>query len=158
MTPLVHITSLESAISIILSGRYHPFQSHPTLTDSGLNAFIVDSIPNLRQEFGGVGARLLLNWNGPVEKRNNFPLPPNVLCTDMPWRVVVPLGTTEHLTLAGLDASDEEWRNLDVDLPLLFRLPLLDRFGKGQLRKKVEARIAGGHPITVMTQKHHRRR
>lgn len=97
---LFHITSLERLVSIVRKGRYIPAYSKPAASDSGLNAGIVDQ-PLTEQHFEARGARLILEFDGPLVKFENFPLEVGSVYDNLPWRVIVPHGTKEGLTMTG---------------------------------------------------------
>lgn len=107
---LFHVTSVERAISIIISQRFEPFDSSPAALDSGLNAGIVGE-PLSSQKFEHHGAKLIMEWSGPVIKGaisdNPFPLPIDTLYNALPWRVVVSHGTTQYLRAVDIQCSDQ---------------------------------------------------
>lgn len=105
MPRLIHKTSLDIAIVIIRTGVFKAARGG----DAGINAFVEGKPKNLNQYVEATGATLKFNWSGPVRVNNTFPLEPNTLHEDLPWRAVVPVGTTRHLIVIGLDADDDVW-------------------------------------------------
>jgi hypothetical protein len=128
---LIHITSLERAISIIRSGV---FWAHGG-GDAGLNAFVDGQPVNGANEFAANGAVLKLHWSGQVLENHEFPLQPNVLHTHLPWRAVVPTGTTCHLTAFALEAEQEQWISLAGKSPFYC---LTKKMKEGFVANKVE--------------------
>jgi len=116
MIKFKHITSLESALSIMRSERYRPVRG--TASDAGLNGLQLGRIGWDKQYFTGTGARLYFEWSGPVEFGPGSA--PNVLFDQMPHRVFVPTGTDRHLRLTGFKAAPEAWEQYYVKLPWYF--------------------------------------
>lgn len=108
---LFHITSLDRAISIIRSGRYRPAYPSPLSRDSGLNAGLVGQ-GLAPQQFEAVGAKLLLEFQGSIKPKAEYPLTVGYVYDELPWRVVVPHGTKAGLTVVGLELfSDTRWHD-----------------------------------------------
>lgn len=96
-----HITSQDSAASIIKSGRYYPVSTNPLNNDSGLNCFCFNQSYNLNQCFGGVGAKIVFDWTGPYQitlPSTPPPLSQNMLHDQSPWRCFIRGGVT-HMNL-----------------------------------------------------------
>lgn len=114
MIKLSHITSLHSAVSIIRTGRFNPVSQDPLCADAGINSFIDGREANLDQHFEEVGARLILNWHGPVQLPGNFPLQTDVLYDYGPWRAFIPVGSQRYLNVASLECSPGGWADLET--------------------------------------------
>lgn len=107
---IVHITSIDAALSIIRSRTFVPASTDPLNGDAGLNGLELSQSHECNDWwFTGTGARLLFEWDGPVDTSTTVPLSPNVLHDDMPYRVVVPAGTTRHLALTGFEPDPDLW-------------------------------------------------
>lgn len=109
MIILKHHTDVASAVTIIDEAQFRPRYPDPRAGDSGLNCFIEGRPANRGQCIERQGATLSLGWSGPVQTGGVFPLTPDVLFDFLPWRAVVPHGTTRHLAVLGLEASQNAW-------------------------------------------------
>lgn len=109
MTILLHITGLANAIAIVKSGVYLTSGADDTGSDSCLNSFVLGREKCLGQDFESAGAVVRFEWLGPMRINNDFPLEPDVLHLDLPWRAMVPTGTTRHLRITGLRANFTHW-------------------------------------------------
>jgi len=86
MKKLIHVCSIASCINI-LNG------------DSGLNCFVDGEKFNKEQELTGEGAEIYIEWNGHFKytsMNEKFPLSPNILYIQPPWRAVIPFGTSKN--------------------------------------------------------------
>ena len=150
---LARRTSLAEAVSMARTGVFWPLSCDPMYTDSGLNAFIADQPGRLDQIFRSSEIWLVLYWKGPREVTSTFPLARNVLCIDLPWRVVVPVGSDEHLSIAGLSASEEVWSDYHVKYPwFCLGTRLKNRYRRTVItadRAVLERAIEEGHSIRV---------
>ena len=107
---IVHVTSIGSALAIMRSRVFLPASPDPLNGDAGLNGLELSRSHECNDWWlTGTGARLPFEWGGPVDNSTTVPLAPNVLHDDMPYRVVVPAGTTRHLTLVGFEADPDVW-------------------------------------------------
>jgi hypothetical protein len=113
MVTFMHITSLESALSILRSGQFHPVWGTPA--DAGLNGLQLGRVGWNEQYFTGTGVRLFFQWSGPVEIGPGST--PNVLFDQMPHRVFVPIETREHLRLTGFTAAPLTWQQHQFEIP-----------------------------------------
>ncbi|RDE07567.1 hypothetical protein [Pelagibacterium lacus] len=113
MIEFMHITSLDSALSILRSGHFHPVRG--TLADAGLNGLQSGRIGWNEQYFTGIGVRLFFEWSGPVEIGPGSA--PNVLFDQMPHRVFVPAGTEQYLRLTGFRAAALTWQQRRFKIP-----------------------------------------
>ncbi|MAN76217.1 MAG: hypothetical protein CML24_03205 [Rhizobiales bacterium] len=113
MIEFMHITSLESALSILRSGRFHPVRG--TQADAGLNGLQLGRVGWNEQYFTGIGVRLFFQWSGPVEIGPGTT--PNVLFDQMPHRVFVPAGTDQDLRLTGFKAAATTWEQHQFEIP-----------------------------------------
>lgn len=106
---LHHETSPSIALAI---ARSRKCLAGPILGDSGINVEIVGHPKQfLRGQAAHNGARLIFEWDGPVEHKNP-PLgyKPDHLYDEHPHRGIVPVGTTKHLHLVGIDLiNDSSW-------------------------------------------------
>lgn len=109
MIILKHHTDLASALRIIEETQFRPRYPDPRAGDSGLNCFIESRPANRAQWIERHGAILSLGWTGSVQIGGEFPLAPDILFDFLPWRAVVPHGTTRHLTIIGLEAPQSTW-------------------------------------------------
>lgn len=149
MPILIHYTSLENAISIVRSGVF--------LTAGGgdacLNAFVEGRPASRGQEFQAEGVALRFDWSGPVRVNNAFPLETDVLHDDLPWRAVVPVGSTQHLRIVGLDAKEDAWIEAVGSAPwycLTARMKSSYRRDRAEVLKgEIEGRIATRPPVVV---------
>jgi hypothetical protein len=92
-----HITSPAGAVAIVDRGIFYPVSNHLLNNDNGLNCFGYRAGYRMGQHFEGEGARLILEWSGPVAVTHpdtSPPLPPNVLHDQHPWRCFVRGGST----------------------------------------------------------------
>ena len=139
---IVHITSIDAALSIMRTGTFRPVSSDPLNGDAGLNAFDV-SMPGEYNElwFSGTGAQITFEWDGPVDTRTDRPYPPNVLQDQMPYRVFVPVGTTQHLTLIGFEPDPQAWDNYELDLPWYYLTPTMRRKARRRALIALQAEI-----------------
>ncbi|SDG90515.1 hypothetical protein [Pelagibacterium luteolum] len=119
MIEFAHITSVSSALKILRSKVYRPAQ--PQRSDAGLYGLIANDRSTYSEptsEYGG--ARLHFEWTGPVTTRPDWEPPrnpsPNMLNHHLPFRVFVPIGTTRHLRLTGLEITPGGWAN-DLAVP-----------------------------------------
>jgi hypothetical protein len=71
------------------------------------------------QEFNAVGVRLILEFNGGTpRKMMALPLPLGHVYDDLPWRAIVPNGTTEGLTMVDLELDQEvHWHDAVTEPP-----------------------------------------
>lgn len=150
---LARRTSLVEAVEIARTGIYRPQSCDPALFDSGLNAFVADRPGVLSQAFASDEVWLVLYWRGPEQESDTFPLPPNTLCVQLPWRVVVPLGSDANLTIAGVSASEADWRNYEISYPWFCRVwPLKSWYRKraaSEGKARLEKAIDEARPIRV---------
>lgn len=108
---IFHITSPTCALAIVESGIFYPASTHRLNNDNGLNCF--DARPGYRmgQCFEGVGARLVLEWNGPVvatHPNTSPPLTPDLLHIQHPWRCFIRGGTNKQLLrVVGIQFSED---------------------------------------------------
>jgi hypothetical protein len=112
---LFHITSPSDALSIVECGVFYPVSEHRLNNDNGLNCF--DSRPNYwNNRCEGYGARLLLEWTGPVEVTHRDTPPPlktEVLHDQHPWRCFIRGGTSaRYLRVVGIRLSPREVNSL----------------------------------------------
>ncbi len=118
-----------------------------------MNSFVEGKPYNKKQHMGANGVRLKFNWSGPVRINNDFPLEPDTLHEDLPWRAVVPVGTTQHLTIVGLDADYDEWAEAVGVAPWycltnLMKTAYRERHAK-ILKLEIENRIQTRPPVVV---------
>lgn len=93
---IFHITSPASAVAIVERGTFYPVSNHPLNNDNGLNCFCYKPGYWMGQYFEGEGARLILEWFGPVAVTHpdtSPPLPTDVLHDQHPWRCFIRGGT-----------------------------------------------------------------
>ena len=94
---IYHLTSPARALAIVNSGIFYPASRHPLNNDNGLNCFSYRPGYRIGQCFGGEGARVILEWSGPVAVTHpdtSPPLQPNVLHDQHPWRCFVRGGSS----------------------------------------------------------------
>jgi hypothetical protein len=108
---IFHITSPSDALSIVECGVFYPFSENRLNNDNGLNCF--DSRPNYWNNLcEGYGARLILEWTGPVEVTHRDTRPPlktDVLHNQHPWRCFIRGGTgARYLRVVGIRFSPGE--------------------------------------------------
>lgn len=113
MIKFMHITSLDSALSILRSKSFHPVRG--TLADAGLNGLQSGRIGWNEQYFTGIGVRLFFEWSGRVAIGPGSA--PNILFDQMPHRVFVPAGTDKYLRLTGFTAAPATWQQRQFDIP-----------------------------------------
>lgn len=113
MIKFIHITSLQSALSIMRTGKFRPVKG--TDSDAGLNGLQLGRLGWDEQSFTGSGAGLLFEWTGPVEIGTGSS--PDNLYDQMPHRIFIPGGTQRHLRLTGFIAAPQTWDRHHVDLP-----------------------------------------
>lgn len=92
-----HITSPAKAVNIVKQGVFYPASDHPLNNDNGLNCFGYRAGYTLGQCFEGTGAKLILEWSGPVaitHLNTSPPLPSDVLHDQYPWRCFIRGGST----------------------------------------------------------------
>ena len=97
----------ETAPAIALNvARTKRFSAGSILGDSGLNVEIVGHPmgPYHPDQAEHTGAHLILEWSGPI-RRSFEPhgYPPDIFFDQHPHRVFVPVGTTCHLRLTGVE-------------------------------------------------------
>lgn len=120
-THLSHYTSLGAAINIVRSKTFKTASRDPLNTDSGLNAGIVGQ-PLANQQFQGWDVTLFFDFDGPLVPMSQFPLAVGAVYDALPWRAVVPLGTTKELRLVKLEEEDDcDW--LDCIPPVPWWMP-----------------------------------
>lgn len=71
----------------------------PSAPDSGINCFIAGNDYDRRQWMEGNGAEIHFEWEGPVlevSPDEPFPLEPNILYNQAPWRAIIPAGTDKR--------------------------------------------------------------
>ncbi|WP_227107774.1 hypothetical protein [Chromobacterium rhizoryzae] len=109
---IFHVTSSASAVAIIKRGIFYPASDHPLNNDNGLNCFRYRSGYQMRQNFVGEGARLILEWSGPVVITHpdvSPPLPTDVLHDQYPWRCFIRGGTKfQFLRVLGIHFAKGE--------------------------------------------------
>lgn len=136
-----HITSPSAAYQIARTRQFKAFSLNPENADSCLNLLLakhfyqpITVIPN--QIATGVGACLILHWEGPIEtlKRwedgralntlyhqpwSSFSLGDTTTDPANYWRSIVSIGTYKHLKLVGFYFDDTVVRKawLDNELP-----------------------------------------
>lgn len=117
---LYHFTSASNAKAIMDSGKFKPASLHPLNNDNGLNCFAFRSGYRLGQCFEGTGARLVMEWNGPVETTNQNvspPLAPDVLHDQHPWRCFVRGGSKTGTLFMTAIRFDKETVDAMVPIP-----------------------------------------
>jgi hypothetical protein len=155
MPLIVHETDLMSAISIINSGHFIPCYNDVGAGDSGLNALICGAPQNRGQNIEGRGAKIYLQWDGPVRIGGLPPLEQNMLHDYGAWRAVVPYGTTMYLSVSRLDVDDEsDWRSAIGPAPFYMRFsPVLRDFWFErkicELKNNIDRKITEGGAIRV---------
>jgi hypothetical protein len=114
---LFHITSIENAIAIVRTKHFRPEYPDPLASDSGLNAGIVGrQLPP--QQLGGQGATLFLDFDGPLVPMGSFPLAIGFVYDALPWRVMVPNGTVNGLTIVGFQfMPGTDWKDAIPNAP-----------------------------------------
>lgn len=86
-----HITSPGAAVSIVRSGIFNPSTNFLEDQDNGLNC-LPYHVGYLSQGFGGTGAKVILEWTGPISVTPETTYPPlamNVLHDQLPWRCFI---------------------------------------------------------------------
>lgn len=104
---LFHITSPESALSILEKEIFYPVSNHDHNHDNGLNCFPYHRYGYLMgQCYEGFGAKLILEWRGETtitSKNASDPLPPNILHDQHNWRCFIRGGTDKkYLRIIGI--------------------------------------------------------
>lgn len=121
---IFHITSPASVVAIVESGTFYPVSDHPLNNDNGLNCFCYKRGYRMGQHFEGVGARLILEWSGPVAMTHpgtSPPLPTDMLHDQHPWRCFIRGGTNDQfLRVIGIHFADGAIDSI-LDLPLWHR-------------------------------------
>lgn len=109
---IYHITSPQNAVAIIENNIFYPASNHQLNNDNGLNGFCYKRIYMKRQCFEGVGAKLILEWSGPIEDTDMNtppPLPPNILHIQNPWRCFIRGGTdAQYIRIVGVLFYDDQ--------------------------------------------------
>lgn len=105
---IFHITSIEAAESILAKRQFFAVCRSPYNFDSGLNCFGYQGQFRLGQYYEGTGARLILDWSGPVEvydekTHKQVPIGKSVLFDMRPWKYLIPVGASkEYLRVVGV--------------------------------------------------------
>ena len=109
---IFHITSLARAVAIVESSNFFPVSKHPLNNDNGLNYFCYKPGYRMGQSFEGEGARLVLDWSGPVvvtHPDTSAPLPTDILHDQHPWRCFIREGTTaQFIRIIGIHFAKDE--------------------------------------------------
>ncbi len=120
-----HYTSPNSATEIIRSGIFYPASTHPLNNDNGLNCFRKGQRYWPGQYYEGFGAKLILEWSGPIvftDKNTSPPLPTDVLHDQHPWRCFIRGGTSaKYLRVANVRFEKGEIDTL-LEFPSFYRL------------------------------------
>jgi len=117
---LYHFTSASQAQAIMESGKFNPASQHPLNNDNGLNCFAFRSGYRLGQCFEGTGAKLIMEWTGPIVTTNQNaspPLAPDVLHDQHPWRCFVRGGSKTGLLFMTAIRFDKETIDAMVPTP-----------------------------------------
>jgi hypothetical protein len=103
---LYHITSPESAMAVMDSGKFYPASTYRLNNDNGLNCFSFKPGYRLGQRFEGEGAKIILEWTGPVAITHQDTSPPlltDILHDQFPWRCFVRGGSNpNHLRMVAI--------------------------------------------------------
>lgn len=137
---LFHYTSLGAAIKIIRTQKYRTASGDPMNGDSGMNVGIVDEALS-NQHFEGWDVTLYFDFDGPLVPMTSFPLPVGSVYNALPWRAVVPLGTTKELRLIKLEEEDTcDW--LEMIPPAPWWIPFKKWYRKKKAQKLREQTFA----------------
>ncbi len=114
---LHHETSPRIAVQI---ARTRCCKAGPILGDSGLNVIIPTNANGgyYAGQAQNRGAILIFNWNGPVSRAHfadGYPV--DTLYDQHPHRGFVPVGTTNHLKLVGIQLNKGVTWEMAVDVP-----------------------------------------
>lgn len=140
---LFHVTSICRLIQIVRRKRYKPAYQNPVAADSGLNAGIVEK-QLCNQCFTATGVKLLLEYYGPLAPMQSFPLPIGAVYDALPWRVVVPYGTTAGLVMTGLQFDKGvSWYDATPEAPWWLPGKALKTYWRKRKASELEAEIAG---------------
>jgi hypothetical protein len=133
-----HITSPARALAIVENGIFHPASTNRLNNDNGLNCFDDQPGYQMGQRFEGKGARLLLEWRGPVvvtPLNASPPLAPNLLHNQHPWRCFIRGGTNkQYLRVIGIQFSKDA-------LSSIFETPAWHRFLPAAMRDGLNRRM-----------------
>lgn len=133
-----HITSPESALSIVKCGIFYPISNMNLNNDNGLNCFSFRKGYWLGQCVERSGAKIVLEWTGDVKETHPNSYPPldrNVLHDQHPWRCFIRAGSdSSKLRLVRIDFNKEL---LDEYICSQHRFPqwFPDRLKKIKIRK-----------------------
>ena len=109
---LRHITSIERAKNIVETGNFICAYGDPLARDACLNC--LNGSNGNQPEASGVMLKFRWSGNEPIMNKTGDlprPLKPDYLYDEGPWRLVVPIGTTNHLTFDSIETKDREALN-----------------------------------------------